>query len=133
MTVKLIDQPVHGYGPFPRSTRASFAPNGTSDPVTANNHGPPGVKNFTTVYAATGQYTITFPVDFAPPASTIFIVSAQCADLTNYFEVVQIGAYDAVNRVLVIQAKRAAAGNAPAAAAGCRIHIGMIFNDSTGG
>lgn len=133
MAVSLHYQPAHGYGPEPRVTRCSFAPNGTSDPLTASNLGPRGVRNFTTTYAPTGQYTLVFPPDFAPPSSTAFALSAQCASLATYFEVVQIGAYNAATRTLVVQAKQGASGVAPAVAAGCRIHITITFNDSTGG
>lgn len=132
MPFVLHTQPAKSLGGEPRYAACSFAPNGTDNPLVASNKGPQGLKAFTTVYAATGQYTITFPADCAPPADTVFQLTAQCADLTGYFEVVQIGAYDATTRALVVQAKRAGSGNAPAAAAGCRIHIAMFFNDSTG-
>ncbi len=133
MSTNLIGQECKGYGGESRCTYFSFAPNSGSDPAVASNYGPRGIKNATIAYAATGQYTITFPVDFAPPADATFVVSAQAADLTGYFEVMTVGAYNAATRVLVVQAKRANSGNAPTAAAGCRIHIGIFFNDSTGG
>lgn len=126
------EQTSKGYGPEPRVTRISFAPNGTSNPLTASNTGPPGIKNFTTTYAATGQQTIVFPVDFAPPSDATFAVSAQCASLATYFEAVQIGAYNAATRTLVVQTKQGASGVAVAAAAGARVHIVIAFNDSTG-
>jgi len=132
MAVNLLAQPVCGYGSEPRVVSCSFAPNGESNPLVASNAGPQGIKSFATVYAATGQYTITFPVDFAPPAGSQFLLSAQCASLATYYEVIQVGAYNAATRVLVVQAKQAASGVAVAAAAGARIHIGIIFNESTG-
>jgi hypothetical protein len=125
-------QPAKGYAGEPRVAYISFAPNGTSDPATASNTGPRGIKNFTTTYAATGQYTITFPADFAPPSDTTFVASAQPADLTNWFAVTTIGAYNATTRQLVVQAHRSGTGQAVAAAAGARIHVAIHFNDSSG-
>ena len=130
MPFVLHTQCAKSLGGEPRFASCSFAPNGMDDPLVASNHGPPGLRAFTTVYAATGQYTITFPEDCRPPTATVFQITAQAADLTGYFEVMQTGAYDATTGVLVVQAKRAGSGNAPAAAAGCRIHISMFFNDS---
>jgi len=127
-----ITQIIKGLGAEPRVAWCSFAPNGTSDPATASNTGPRGLKAFTTTYAATGLYTITFPSDFAPPSDATFLVVPQPADLTGYFEASQVGAYNSATRQLQVQAKRANSGNAPAAAAGCRIHIGIFFNDSSG-
>jgi len=132
MSFDLHTQCAKSLGGEPRYAACSFAPNGASDPAVANNTGPRGLKRFTTVYAATGQYTITFPADCRPPADTVFQLTAQAADLAGYFEVIQVGAYNASTGVLVVQAKRAGSGNAPAAAAGCRIHISMFFNDSSG-
>lgn len=125
-------QHVMSLGSSPTILRGSFAPNGTSDPLVASNGGPRGLRAFTTVYAATGQYTVTLPTGLILPGTPTIMVSAQAADLTNYFEVMTVGAFDAVARSFVVQAKRAASGFAPAAAAGCRIHFGLFFNDSTG-
>lgn len=133
MTVNLFSQPAKGYGPEPRVTRFSFAPNGTSDPLVASNHGPPGIKAATITYSATGIYTIVFPVDFAPPTNTVFGLTGQVDAIANYFALMIIGAYVASTRTLVVQAHRAGTGQAVAAAAGNRIHISMTFNDSTGG
>lgn len=125
-------QPVHGLGGTPTMLWGSFAPNGTSDPTVASNGGPPGLRPFTVAYAATGQYTLTLPEGVTPIGTPTLIVSPQAADLTGYFEVMQVGAYDATTRSFVVQAKRAGSGNAPAAAAGCRIHFAIFFNNSTG-
>lgn len=133
MSVNLFSQPVKGFGGEPRSAYVSFAPNGTSDPLVANNKGPPGVKAFTTTYSATGVYTLVFHPDFAPPADATFTATPQPADLTNWFAVQINGAYNAATRTLVVQAHRSGTGQAVAAAAGARIHIGIHFNDSTGG
>jgi hypothetical protein len=132
MSVHYIAQEAKSFGSEPRYAAVSFAPNGTDNPLTASNTGPRGLKAFTTTYSPTGVYTIVFPADFAPPSDSSFVVSAQCADLTGYFEAVQLGAYSASTRTLVVQAKRAGSGNAPAAATGCRIHVGIFFNDSSG-
>jgi hypothetical protein len=43
-----------------------------------------------------------------------------------------IGAFNAATRSFVVQAKRASAGQAVAAAAGARIHFLLCFNNSTG-
>lgn len=133
MSVKLFGQVAESYGPEPRYESLSFAPNGTSNPLVASNQGSPGLKASAITYSATGIQTIVFPADFSPPSDTRFVVSAQCASIGAYFEVVQIGAYNAVTRTLVVQTKQGASGNAVAAAAGARVHIGMFFNESTGG
>ncbi len=125
-------QPVKGGGGEPTVLWGSFAPNGTDDPDSANNGGPPGLRAFTTVYAATGQYTITLPEGWGLIGTPTILVSAQAADLTGYFEVMTTGAYDPSTRSFVVQAKRANTGEAPAAAAGCRIHFALIFNNSSG-
>lgn len=126
-------QPAQGLGPRPWVIYGSFAPNGTSDPLVASNGGPPGLKAFTTTYAATGQYTVTLPAGMTLPGTPSIMVSAQAADLAGYFEVMTVGAYDATNRRFVVQAKRAGTGQAVAAAAGARIHFLLCFNNSTGG
>jgi hypothetical protein len=123
-------QPVKGLGAEPLVLWGSFAPNGSSTPAVASNGGPPGVKAFTVAYAATGQYTITLPAGVVLPGTPTVLVSAQCADLTAYFEVVQIGAFSSSSRSFVVQAKRAGSGYEPAAAAGCRIHFALLFNNS---
>lgn len=125
-------QPLGGLGAEGRVLWGSFAPNGASNPLTSSNGGPPGLRAFTTVYAATGQYTVTLPAGLALVGTPTILLSAQAADLTGYFEVIQTGAYNAATRSFVVQAKRAGSGNAPAAAAGCRIHFALLFNNSTG-
>ncbi len=125
-------QKVNALGGEPTLLWGSFAPNGTDDPDVDSNGGPPGLKPFTVEYAATGAYTLTLPENLTPVGTPTICVSPQAADLTGYFEVMQTGAYDPTTRSFVIQAKRAASGNAPAAAAGCRIHCISAFNNSTG-
>jgi hypothetical protein len=132
MATNLIAQEVEGYGPEPRVAWMSFAPNGASNPVVTSSNGPRGIKNATITYSATGVYTIVFSSDFQPPSDAVFVVGAQCAALASYFEAVQLGAYNATTRTLVVQAKQGASGVAVAAAAGARIHIQICFNDSTG-
>jgi hypothetical protein len=126
-------QALEGLGGEPRVLWGSFAPNAASNPLVASNGGPPGVKAFTTVYAATGQFTVTLPVGCTPVGTATVLVSAQCQDLTEYFEVVSIGAYNATTRSFVVQAKRAGTGREVAANAGARIHFALLFNNSTGG
>jgi hypothetical protein len=123
-------QELNAFGAEPHNLWGSFAPNGTSDPLTASNGGP--IRAFTTVYAATGQYTVTLPAGLVLPGVPTVIVSAQAADLAGYFEVMTIGAFNAATRSFVVQAKRASAGQAVAAAAGARIHFLLCFNNSTG-
>lgn len=128
----LFVQPTEGLGPEPRCVSFSFAPNGTSNPLTSAERGPRPLTNSTITYSATGVYTIVFPVDFTPPADAQFLVSAQCESLANWFEVCQVGAYNATTRTLVVQAHRSGTGQAVAAAAGARIHVAIFFNHSTG-
>ncbi len=130
-----IVQELDALGAEPRVLWGSFAPNGTSNPLVASNGGPPGLRAFTTVYAATGQYTVTLPAGINIPSGVVptVLVSAQCASLGAYFEVVQIGAFNTTTRSFVVNAKQGASGNAVAAAAGARIHFAIFFNNSTGG
>ena len=127
-----ITQMVEGLGAEPMILWGSFAPNGSSTPAVASNGGPPGLKAFTVAYAATGAFTVTLPVGCTPVGTPTILLSAQAADLTEYFEVIQTGAYNATTRSFVIQAKRAGTGREVAAAAGARIHFALIFNNSTG-
>lgn len=120
-------------GPDPHAFWGSFAPNGSSTPVVTSNGGPPGLKAATVAYAATGQFTVTLPVGCKPVGTPTVLVSAQCESLTEYFEVVQVGAFNPTTRALVIQAKRAGSGREVAANAGARIHWAILFNNSTGG
>jgi hypothetical protein len=133
MSVNAFTQPAKGFGGEPRYASLSFCPNGTDNPSSASNEGPPGLKATAITYSATGVYTLVFPTDFAFPADTRFVVSAQPADLTGWFEVTTLGDYSASTRTLVVQAHRAGTGEAVAAAAGARIHVGIFFNDSQGG
>jgi hypothetical protein len=119
-------------GGEPRAVWGSFAPNGSSTPVVTSNGGPPGLKAFTVAYAATGAFTVTLPVGYGLVGTPTILVSAQAADLTEYFEVIQTGAYSPTTRSFVIQAKRAGSGREVAAAAGARIHFAALFNNSTG-
>lgn len=125
-------QPVKGLGAEPTVYFGSFAPNGTDDPVVTSNGGPPGLKAFTVTEASTGAFTITLPRGLNVTGTPTIVHSVQCADLTAYFELVQLGAFDASTRSFVLAAKRAASANAPAAAAGTRVHFAIFFNNSTG-
>jgi hypothetical protein len=122
-------QPIHGLGAEARVVWGSFAPNGASNPLKANNGGPPGARAFTVTYAATGQYTVTLPEGLTLVGTPTILVSAQAADLAGYFEVMTTGAYNPATRSFVIQAKRAATGQQVAAAAGARIHFALLFNN----
>lgn len=128
-----ITQKVNALGAEPLLFWGSFRPNGTSNPDSANNVGPPGLRPFTVAYAATGQYTVTLPAGLSVPANATIQLTAQAADLSSYFEVMLIGDHAlATTRSFIIQAKRAASGNAPASAAGTRIHFAIFGNNSTG-
>jgi hypothetical protein len=118
-------------GPDPTWLAASFAPNGTSNPLTASNAGPPSLRAFTTTYAATGLFTVTLPAGFSVVGTPSIQVTVQ-ALIADYFEVM-VGAYVPATRSFTIQAKRAASGYAPPAAATTRIHFTVFFNNSTGG
>lgn len=120
-------------GPEPVLLWASFAPNGSSTPLTASNEGPPGLRAFTTAYAATGAFTVTLPVGWTPVDTPHIFVSAQCESLTEHFAVCVTGAYSATNRTFVIQAHRNGTGREVAAHANARIHFAIAFNNSTGG
>lgn len=125
-------QDLMGLGAEPRAIWGSFAPNAALTPAAASNGGPPGVKNFTTAYAATGAFTVTLPAGLTFPGTPTVLVSAQCESLTEYFAVVTVGAYNATTRTFVIQAHRAGTGREIAAAAGARIHFAFLFNNSSG-
>lgn len=126
-------QPLKAGGGEPRLLWASFAPNGSSDPSVASNEGPPGLRAFTTVYAADGSYTVTLPTGWTPVDTPHILVSAQCQDLTEWFEVCTTGSYNATTRSFVIQAHRSGTGREVAAHADARIHFAIAFNNSTGG
>lgn len=130
MSFNLFTEPLKGLGAEGRAIWGSFAPNGTSNPLLASNSGPPGLRAFTVVYSATGVYTVTLPVDCGPPTAATILLSAQADVLADYFEVIQIGAYNATTRTFVVQAKQGASGVAVAANAGARIHFAVLFNDS---
>ena len=126
-------QPLQAPGGEPRLIWASFAPNAASNPVTASNAGPPGLRAFTTVYAATGQFTVTLPEGWTPVANTSVLLGKQCASLTEHFDICQIGAFNPTTRQLVIQSHRNGTGREIPADAGARIHFALVFNNSTGG
>lgn len=127
-----IVQALKGLGAEGRVLWGSFAPNGSSNPSSTSNGGPPGLKAFTTVYAATGQFTVTLPAGLSMPGTPTVVAFAQAADLTNWFDVCAVGAYNATARSFVIQAHRSGTGREVAAAAGARIHFVLLFNNSTG-
>lgn len=127
-------QPLRALGGSPRVYWGSFQCNGTSDPSSATFRYPPGLK-FTVAYSATGVYTVTLPAGLGLPGQPgCIVVSPQFSALADYFEVGIIGetTLNATTRQFVIQAKRAASGNAPANTAGNRINFAIFFNNSTG-
>lgn len=126
-------QPLYAGGGEPRLLWASFAPNAASNPLTASNEGPPGLRSFTTTYAATGAFTVTLPVGWTPVDTPQIFVSAQCENLTEHFQVCVTGSYNATTRQFVIQAHRNGTGREVAANAAARIHFAMAFNNTTGG
>lgn len=128
----LFTQELKALGGEPRALWGSFAPNAALTPSAASNGGPPGLKAFTTAYAATGAFTVTLPAGCTPVGTPQIFVSAQAESLTEHFAVMTVGAYNATTRSFVIQAHRAGTGREIAAAAGARIHFLLLFNNSTG-
>jgi hypothetical protein len=126
-------QPLKAGGGEPRLLWASFAPNGSSDPSTASNEGPPGLRAFTTTYAATGAFTVTLPVGWTPVDTPHIFLMKQCESLTEHFDVCVTGSYNAATRSFVIQAHRNGTGREIAAHADARIGFAIAFNNSTGG
>lgn len=127
-----ISQPLEALGSEPMALWGSFAPNAALTPVAASNAGPPGLKAFTTAYAATGAFTVALPAGCTPVGTPQIFVSAQCQDLTEHFQVCVTGAYSATNRTFTIQAHRNGTGREVAAHANARIHFVLLFNNSTG-
>ncbi len=125
-------QLLHGLGAEGRVLWGSFAPNAGLTPSAASNGGPPGLKAFTTAYAATGAFTVTLPAGLVLPGVPTIMVSAQAENLTEYFAVMTVGAFVVATRSFVIQAHRAGTGREIAAAAGARIHFALLFNNSSG-
>ncbi len=128
-----ITQMLEGLGPEPMVFWGSFAPNAALTPVVTSNGGPPGLKAATVAYAATGAFTITLPIGCTPVGTPTIVHAPQAESLTEYFETMQVGAYNPTTRSFVIQAKRAGSGREVAASAGARIHWAIFFNNSTGG
>ena len=126
-------QELYAGGGEPRLLWASFAPNAASTPAVASNEGPPGLRAFTTAYAATGAFTVTLPVGWTPVDTPHIFVSAQCQSLGEWLEVCTTGSYNATTRSFVIQAHRNGTGREVAAHADARIHFAIAFNNSTGG
>ena len=125
-------QALKGLGGAPHALWGSFKPNGSSDIDSDDNTGPPGLRAFTTEYAATGEYTVTLPEGMSLPANATVVAFPQADQLSSYFEVMTIGDYDPTTRSFVIQAKRANNAYEVAAATGTRIHFVILFNNSTG-
>ena len=85
-----------------------FKPTLSSSPTTSVNKGT--LKNkFSTVYAATGIYTLTFNSGIVFPETPIFVFQSQCADITNTnrFEVTVITPWSNTTRAIVIQTSQA--------------------------
>lgn len=127
-----IAQVLKGLGGSPHVLWGSFKPNGSSDPDSDDNTGPPGLKAFTTTYAATGVYTVTLPAGMSLPANATIVAFEQVDQLSSYFDVMTVGDYAATTRSFVLQAHRAGTGREVAAATGTRIHFVILFNNSTG-
>lgn len=125
-------QLLHALGAEPRALWGSFAPDAGNDPDVADNEGPPGLKAFTTVYAATGAFTVTLPVGCTPVGTPHIFLMKQCESLTEHFDVCVTGSYDATTRSFVIQAHRNGTGREIAAHADARIGFLLLFNNSTG-
>jgi hypothetical protein len=125
-------QPMKGAGGEPVAFWGSFAPNGSSDPDSADNGGPPGLAAATISYAATGAYTVTLPEGWSAVGTPTILVSAQAESLSEYFAVMVVDAYASSTRSFVIQAHRAGTGREVAASDDARIHWAIFFNNSTG-
>lgn len=128
-----IRYPVHGLGPDETVGELSFSPNGTSNPTLIVGS---MAKYVTSIaYSATGIYTITFNSRFRFPVPPHFMCSALVESLANYFAVIQVGTYDTVNKVLVLQAIQAGSGYAvPASsvAGTARVNVATFVRNSSG-
>lgn len=125
-------QPMKGGGGEPVAFWGSFAPNGSSTPAVTSNGGPPGLAAATVAYAATGAFTVTLPEGWNAVGTPTILLGKQAESLSEWFEVMQVDAYNATTRSFVIQAHRAGTGREVAASADARIHWAIFFNNSTG-
>lgn len=108
----------------------SFAPNGSSNPVTITGAAARYVTSVT--YSATGVQTIQFTSEFVFANAPIFRVDAQIESLTEWFAAQQVGQYNATTRQLVIQQHRAGVGRVVTANDGARVRIFFHAQDSQG-
>jgi hypothetical protein len=72
-------QPLQGGGAEPVLLWGSFAPDGTDDPDSDDNEGPPGFRAFTVTEADTGAFTVTLPEGYTPVGTPIIVVSPSAA------------------------------------------------------
>lgn len=123
-----------GVGPNPLFGVFSFGPNGATNPVISGtgNTLSGGAARFVSsiTYSATGIYTIVFAEGFGSGSAFKFFLAAHPDAIADWFEIIQIGAYNATTKTLVIQAHLAGTPTAPAANAATRIHVGFMTNDS---
>lgn len=110
----------------------TYSPNGTSNPSVSACTGPAARWIDSITYSATGVQTIVFKAGFSFAQTPIFQPTPQPADLTGYFSVSQTGNYDTSTRTLVLQQHRAGTGEAVAAAAGAKVHVSILAQDTQG-
>jgi hypothetical protein len=80
-----------------------FFPNAGSDPSLTAIVGPLKRWVSSITYGATGVYTIVFKAGFSFANSPVFVTHHTIAALANAYSVIQIGAYNATTRTLVLQ------------------------------
>ena len=110
----------------------SFGPNGTSDPAQATWGGTAYRWIQSITRTGVGLWTITFIPGFSFANIVRFIPVPNPVDLTNWFDAIQLGAFDPVNRTLVIQAHRSGTAQEVAANASTRVLVNIFAHDSTG-
>ncbi len=125
-------QPLKALGGEPHAFWGSFCPNAASNPDSDNNGGPPGLKAFSTVYAATGLQTVTLPEGCVPVGTATITVSAQAASTSEWFEVCTVGPYDSSTRSFTVFTHRSGTGREVPASTDARVHFTIHFNNSTG-
>lgn len=129
------DHPLAAIGPDRILLCGSFACNTSSNPTVTDSRGREFGHLFTVVYAATGQYTLSWPSGYTLPAQPgSIIVAPQCGAFANWFDVLPVGesTLTTTTRSLLIQAHRNGVANEPAAAAGARINFMLLVSNNTG-
>lgn len=129
------DHCLKGIGPERILLCGSFACNGGTAPVVTDSRGREYGHLFTVAYAATGQFTLSWPSGYTTPAQPgAIVVSPQWDAVANWFDVAVVGesTLTATTRTLLIQAHRSGTANAPAAGTGARINFMLHVSNNTG-